>query len=122
MTNPARTSVGTRMADAAAEALASGRHAVDGSLQRAAEAVDKVAETARGVREDAAGLARVGAASVGDAAAAAGRKVSGSVRAGRRYVAREPLKSALVAAAVGAVAAALVMAWQRANRQRDGEA
>lgn len=120
MTNPTRSSVGTRLSDAAEEAREATTHALDSSRQFATEAVGKIGEAARDLRDSAADLARSGAESVTDATVAAQRRLGHYATEGRRYVAREPLKSALVAAAIGALAAALVMAWRRSHDERHG--
>lgn len=118
MTQPTRTSVGTRISDVTQEAREATTHALDSSRQFASEAVGKIGETARDLREGAADLARSGAESVTDATVAAQRRLGHYATEGRRYVAREPLKSAMVAAAIGALAAALVMAWRSREEQR----
>jgi hypothetical protein len=94
-------------------------HALDSSRQFATEAASKIGETARDVGDSVADLARLGAESVSQAAAAAERRAKTYSEAGRRYVAREPAKSALMAAAVGAAAAALIMLWVQANGRKD---
>ncbi|MCC2634181.1 MAG: hypothetical protein K0S48_2067 [Ramlibacter sp.] len=120
MTHPTRTSVGTRISDVAQEAREATTHALDSSRQFASEAVGKIGETARDLRDGAADLARSGAESVTDATVAAQRRLGHYATEGRRYVAREPLKSAMVAAAIGALAAALVMAWMRSQDEQRG--
>lgn len=116
MTNPTRTSVGDRLSGTAGEALDATTHALESSRQVAAEVVERMGETARDLRQGAAELARTSAAAVGDATAAAQRKLGEYQGATRRYVAEEPVKSALIAAAVGAAAAALVLAVLRSRR------
>lgn len=118
MTKPTDPSLGTRATHAAHEAVGAGAHALERSRQLAMEAAGRVSETARDLRDDAADLARAGAESVADATVAAQRQLGRLARTARRHVARDPVKSALIAAAIGAVAAALVMAY-RARRNRD---
>ena len=120
MTNPTRTSVGTRISDAAGEAREATAHALDSSRQFATEAVGKIGETARDLRDGAADLARSGAESVTDATVAAQRRLGHYATEGRRYVEREPLKAAMIAAAIGALAAALVMAWRHSHDEQHG--
>lgn len=116
MTNPTRTSVGDRLSSAADEALDATTHALDSSRKVAAEVAERMGETARDLRHGAAELARASAAAVSEATAAAQRKLGQYEGATRRYLAEEPVKSALIAAAVGAVAAALVLAVLRSRR------
>ena len=120
MTHPIRTSVGTRITEAAGEAREATTHALDSGRQFASEAVGKIGETARDLRDSAADLARSGTETVTDATVAAQRRLGHYATEGRRYVAREPLKSAMVAAAIGAIAAALVMAWRQRHDRQDG--
>ncbi|MEJ8836713.1 hypothetical protein [Ramlibacter sp. AN1133] len=108
MMNTTRTSVGARVSDAADEA----RHF-------ATDAAGRIGETARELRDDAADLARTGVETVSDATAAAQRQLGNYARATRRHVAREPMKSALIAAAIGAAATALVLAIFRNRRDAD---
>jgi ElaB/YqjD/DUF883 family membrane-anchored ribosome-binding protein len=119
MIHSSRTSVGARVSDAAGDALDATTHAIDSGKQFASDTADKIGETARDLRDTAADLARTGADSVSDAAGAAQRQLGRYAGATRRYVADEPLKSALVSAAIGAVAAMLVMAISRSRRDRD---
>jgi ElaB/YqjD/DUF883 family membrane-anchored ribosome-binding protein len=116
MTTPTRTSVSARVSDAAEEALDATTHAIDSSRQFANEAAGKISATARELRDTATDLARMSAESVSDATDAAQRQLGRYARATRRYVADEPVKSALIAAAVGAAAAALVLAIFRSRR------
>lgn len=116
MLNTTRTTVGTRVSDAAEEALEATTHALDSSRQFATETAARIGESARGLRDSAADLARTSAESVSEATAAAQRQLGQYAKAARRYVADEPVKSALIAAAIGAAAAALVLAVTRSRR------
>jgi ElaB/YqjD/DUF883 family membrane-anchored ribosome-binding protein len=82
------------------QALESTREFANQALERAGE---KVRDLRYGVKD----LANKSASSVGDYA-----------QATTRYVAEQPLKSALIAAAVGAAVAALVLAMRRSSNQR----
>lgn len=108
MMNTTRTSVGARVSDATEQA----RHF-------ATDAAGTIGETARELRDGAADLARAGVESVGDATVAAQRQLGNYARATRRQVEREPMKSALIAAAIGAAATALVLAIFRDRRGTD---
>lgn len=117
------TSLGARASGAAEEALEATTHALDSGRQLAAEAAGRIAETARELRHGAAETARElrhGAAeSVSDATAAAQRRLEKLAKTARHRVADEPMKSVLVAAAVGAAAALLVMAVFRGRDDTD---
>jgi len=117
MMKQASTSDAARVSDATREAFQATTHALDSSRQFAIEAAGRIGESARDLRDGAADLARTSAESAGDAMAAAQAQVGRYASAARRRVAREPLKSALIAAALGAAAAALVML---VFRSRDG--
>lgn len=78
----------------------------------AAQAIDRVRELGTGVK----GLASKSANSMGDATARAGRHLGDYAHATGRYVRHQPVKSALIAAAVGAAVAALVLAMRRNKR------
>jgi ElaB/YqjD/DUF883 family membrane-anchored ribosome-binding protein len=98
---PTRTSVSERVSHAAGEALAATTHALDSSRLSAFEAAGKVGEA------------------VSDATAAAQRGLAKYAGTARSYVADEPMKSALIAAAIGAAAAALALAIF--GRRRDSD-
>jgi ElaB/YqjD/DUF883 family membrane-anchored ribosome-binding protein len=119
MSHSTGTSVGARVSVAAGDALDATTHALDSSKQFASEAASRIGETARDLRDGAADLARTSADSVSDATSAARRQLGGYANATRRYVADEPLKSALISAAVGAAAAMLLMAVLRQRRDSD---
>jgi len=91
--------------------------ALESTKQFAAQAVDKAGEKVRDLRYGATDIARKSAASVSDATAAAQRQLGQYAQATGRYVSEQPVKSALIAAAVGAAVAGLVLAMRR-NRQR----
>lgn len=99
------------------EARGATSHALDSTKQFASQAIEKAGETVRDLRHGVKDLAGKGATSVGEATAAAQRQLGHYAQSTTRYVAEQPLKSALIAAAVGAAVAALVLAWRR-NRDR----
>lgn len=78
----------------------------------AAQAIDRVRELGTGVR----GLASKSASSMGDVTTRAGRHLGDYAHATGRYVSDQPVKSALIAAAVGAGVAALLLAMRRNKR------
>jgi ElaB/YqjD/DUF883 family membrane-anchored ribosome-binding protein len=80
--------------------------ALDTTKEFAAQALEKAGEKVRDLRYGVKDLANKGASSVGEYA-----------HATTRYVSDQPLKSALIAAAVGAAVAALVLAMRRRNQR-----
>lgn len=116
MKNTTRTSVGDRPSGAADGALDATTHAIDGGRQFATDVANRMGETASELRHGAADLARASAAAIGDATAAAQRKLGQYIGATRRYLAEQPVKAALIAAAVGAAAAALMLVVLRSRR------
>lgn len=98
--NERRTS---READSASSA---GSGVFDSTREFAAQALERAAERMRDLRH---GMA--------DTASAAQRRVYGYTSATSRYIADQPLRSALVAAGIGAlVMAAILMARRRGHR------
>jgi ElaB/YqjD/DUF883 family membrane-anchored ribosome-binding protein len=78
--------------------------ALDTTKEFASNAVERAGEKMRDLRYGVKDIANRGASSVGEYA-----------QATTRYVAEQPLKSALIAAAIGAAVAALVVALRRSN-------
>ncbi|MES2634131.1 MAG: hypothetical protein V4669_14250 [Pseudomonadota bacterium] len=78
--------------------------ALESTKEFASHALDLAGERARNLRYGARDLANRGASTVGDYASYTSR-----------YVRDEPIKSALIAAAIGAVVAGLVIAARRYN-------
>ena len=93
-----------REAAAGYEEDARGRagQALDATRELASQALGKAGERVRDLRYGMRDLASKSASSMGEYAQATGR-----------YVSDQPLKSALIAAAVGAAVAALVLAMRR---------
>ena len=81
--------------------------ALESTREFANQAFEKAGEKVRDLRYGVKDLANKSASSVGEYA-----------QATTRYVAEQPLKSALIAAAVGAAVAALVLAMRRNSNQR----
>lgn len=113
MTEPTRTPNGTRMSDATQDALAATAQVIDSSRQLASKTAGRIGETARDLRDSAADYARTSAASVSDAADAAQRRAGEFARAARQRVEAAPMKSVLIAAAVGAAVAVVVGMFSR---------
>lgn len=86
----------------AGQALASGETALDNTRQLALHALEKAGDTVREMR--------LGAR---DTAAAAQQRLNRYADLTGRYVAEQPVKSALVAAAIGAVVAGIIIAARR---------
>lgn len=119
MTNPTRASAATQVSDATGQALDATTRALDNGRQFATEAASRIGETARDVGDSAADLARRSAESVSEATAAAQRQLEQYASATRRYVAEDPVKSALIAAAIGAAVAVLAVTIFRSGRDAD---
>ena len=81
--------------------------------QYASQALDKAGEKMRDLRYGVQDLATKGLSTVGDTASAARERLGGYAYATRSYVSEQPVKSALIAAAVGAVVAGIVLAARR---------
>lgn len=92
-------------------------HALDTTRQFANQAIERAGETVRDLRYGMKDLASKSATGVSEATAAAQRQIGQYAQATGRYVSEQPVKSALIAAAVGAAVAALVLAWRR-NRDK----
>lgn len=98
------------------EAHGARAQALENTRQFATEAMEKAGEKVRDLRYGATDLARKGAHTVSDATAAAQRQLGQYAQATGRYVSEQPVKSALIAAAVGAAVAALILAMRRNRR------
>jgi ElaB/YqjD/DUF883 family membrane-anchored ribosome-binding protein len=88
----------------------------DDALQTASQALDKAGETVRELRFGARDLASRGLDSVAETASAAQRRLGSYVQATGRYAAEQPVKTALIAAAVGALVAGAIIAARRRQR------
>jgi ElaB/YqjD/DUF883 family membrane-anchored ribosome-binding protein len=89
------------------EARSATAQALESTKEFANQALEKAGERVRDLRYGVKDLANRGVTSVGEYA-----------HATTRYVAEQPLKSALIAAAVGAAVAALVLAMRRNSDKR----
>jgi ElaB/YqjD/DUF883 family membrane-anchored ribosome-binding protein len=101
------TSTRSMRSDAASyadDARSRASQALEGTREYASEAYDKASARMRDLRDNMKDIAGRGASSVGDYA-----------QATSRYISDEPLKSALIAAAVGAAVAGLVIALRRSR-------
>jgi ElaB/YqjD/DUF883 family membrane-anchored ribosome-binding protein len=88
------------------EARARAAQALDTTREYAGEALDKASARMRDLRDNVKDMASRSASSMGDYA-----------QATTRYISDEPLKSALIAAAIGAAVAGLVIAMRRGSRR-----
>ena len=101
---------------AAEEALQAGSRRLESTRQLAGEALEKAGERVRDLRYSATDLVRESGRTVSDATVAAQRELGRYARATRRYVSDQPVKSALIAATIGAAVAAVVLAIRRSRR------
>ena len=81
---------------------------IDSTRRKATEAMDRAAGTMKDLRSG-----------MSDRAAAAQRSMGEYANASTRYVADHPLKSALIAAAVGAAVAGLVLAMRHRRQSQE---
>jgi ElaB/YqjD/DUF883 family membrane-anchored ribosome-binding protein len=93
--------------------------ALDSGRQFANQAIERAGERARDLREGVKELASRSVDTVSERAAAAQRQLGQYAQATGRYVSDQPVKSALIAAAVGAAVAALVLALRRNSNRAD---
>ena len=100
----------------AGQALDAAEHALDSTRHLTTQAFGKASKTARDMRSGVKDLAGRGIDGMSDAAAATQKQLTRYADASGRYVAEQPLKSTLIAAAVGAgVAALVIFALQRGS-------
>ena len=83
---------------------------LENTRRLASEALERASTTVKEMRSGVHDAASRGMSAVTDRASAARGYVGEYARSGTRYVAENPLKSALIAAAVGAAVAGLVLA------------
>lgn len=83
-------------------------HALDNTRKLAADALERASATVKDLRSG-----------MSDRAIAAQRYMGEYAHASTRYVSEHPLKSALIAAAVGAAVAGLVIALRQRNGDSD---
>jgi ElaB/YqjD/DUF883 family membrane-anchored ribosome-binding protein len=104
------TNTRSMRSDAAAysdDARSRASQALEGTREYASEAYDKASARMRDLRDNMKDVASRGASNVSDYA-----------QATSRYISDEPLKSALIAAAIGAAVAGLVIALRRTRSSR----
>jgi ElaB/YqjD/DUF883 family membrane-anchored ribosome-binding protein len=112
MMTPISKSLRTETSGYGDDALSATGHA----LEMASNALERAGEKVRDLRYGASDLARRSATTVSEATTAAQRQLGQYAQATGRYVAEQPVKSALIAAAIGAAVAALVLAMRRGRR------
>ena len=83
-------------------------HPLDSTRRMATDALERASTTMKGLRSG-----------VSERASAAQRYMGDYASAGTRYVAEHPLKSALIAAAVGAAVAGIVIAMRHRRELED---
>jgi len=88
----------------------------DDALQTASQALEKAGETVRDLRLSARDLASRGLGGVAETASAAQERLGRYVQATGRYASEQPVKTALIAAAVGALVAGAIIAARRRQR------
>jgi ElaB/YqjD/DUF883 family membrane-anchored ribosome-binding protein len=104
---------------AADEAAGMTDRALGATKELASQAMDRMRDARSSMRDLPAGMkdfANRSASRMGDASAVAQRQLGEYARATGRYVSDEPVKAALIAAAVGAAVTALVLAMRRNKR------
>ncbi len=120
MTTPNTTSkLRAEASGYADEAIDATGQALEHTRQMANQALDRASEKLRDLRYGAKDLASKSMHSVGNAGAAAQRQLGQYAQATTRYVSDQPVKSALIAAAIGAGVAALILALRRHRDHRD---
>ena len=113
MTTPTSSKLRAGASSYADEALDATGHAIENTRQLATHAIEKAGERVRDLRYGVKDLASKGMTSASEAAAAAQKQLGQYAQASGRYVTEHPVKSAMIAAAIGAAVAALVLALRR---------
>jgi ElaB/YqjD/DUF883 family membrane-anchored ribosome-binding protein len=113
MTTPTSTKLRAGASSYADEALDATGSALESTRQLASHAIERAGEKVRDLRYGAKELASKSVTTASEAAAAAQRQLGQYAQATGRYVTEQPVKSALIAAAIGAAVAALVLALRR---------
>jgi ElaB/YqjD/DUF883 family membrane-anchored ribosome-binding protein len=98
------------------EAMGLADRALGTTKELARQAIERAGEKVRGLRSGMKGFTSKGVGSVTDATSAAQRQLGQYAQATGRYVTEQPVKSALIAAVVGAAVAGLVLAMRRNKR------
>ena len=94
-------------------------HTLDNTRKLASEALERASNTVKEMRSGVQDAASRGLGVMSERASAARGYVGGYARTGSRYVADNPMKSALIAAAVGAAVAGLVLALRQRRDDSD---
>ena len=94
-------------------------HPLDSTRKLASDALERASSSMKDLRSNVQGAASRGLGVVSDRASAAQRYVGEYASVGTRYVADHPLKSALIAAAVGAAVAGLILAMRHRRDIQD---
>jgi ElaB/YqjD/DUF883 family membrane-anchored ribosome-binding protein len=97
------------------QALSAGESALDSTRQLATHALDAAGEKVRDLRHGARDFASRSIDTVSGTALAAQRQIGRYADVTGRYVSEQPVKSALIAAAIGALVAGAVMLARRRN-------
>jgi ElaB/YqjD/DUF883 family membrane-anchored ribosome-binding protein len=92
---------------------------LDSTRKLASEALERAGSSMKDLRSGMQGVASRGMGAMSDRATAAQRYMGEYASAGTRYVSDHPLKSALIAAAVGAAVAGLVLAMRHRRDLQD---
>lgn len=92
---------------------------LDDTRRAATEALDRANSRMRDLRSTMGDYTSRGVQSLSETTSDARRQVGEYAQNSGRYVAEHPMKSAIIAAAIGAAVAGLVLAW-RSQRERDG--
>lgn len=102
----------------AADAMQTGDRAMDQTRQMASQALEKASERMRDMSVGARELANRSMHTVSDKAAIAQERLGRYADVTTRYAADEPVKAALIAASVGALVAAILIAARRRSRRQ----
>jgi ElaB/YqjD/DUF883 family membrane-anchored ribosome-binding protein len=94
-------------------------HPLDSTRKLASDALERASSSIKDLRSGVQGAASRGMSAMSDRATVARRYAGDYASAGTRYVADHPLKSALIAAAVGAAVAGLVLAMRHRRDLED---
>jgi ElaB/YqjD/DUF883 family membrane-anchored ribosome-binding protein len=118
MNTPTLHSLRARASEYTDETAGAAGHALESTKQFANQAIERAGEKVRDLRYGAKELASKGVSTVSEATAAAQKQLGQYAQATGRYVSDQPVKSALIAAAVGAAVAALILAYRRNSDKR----
>ena len=87
-------------------------HPLEATRKMASQAMDRAGNTMQGLRSSVQDYANRSRSAVSDRAQYAKDHLSHYAQTGKHYVAEHPMKSALIAAAIGAAVAGLVLAMR----------